>query len=395
MRMSSSLVAPSAVAILSTALLCGLSGTAMSQTTTAPPFPASRSTRRANGEAATEAGGDGKIRSGAPERAGHRDRSNGDWDAVGCAGSCHGEACPARERGQQLQRWLRIKLPTRQGPLGWMQRIGGVLLSFLSNVQRHTHPQGLRAMRGNQNVPGLGPTTILVVLHRHAGWGEISGHRRKSKQVAHVYRARSGQRRTALIDLGERVMRMSSSLVAPSAVAVLSTVLLSGTAAAQTATGSATQLPSITVEAPKQVARPVARPQRQAPPVANTVAARPTSPAPQTPPTSAQKPASGSVMARIAALEKTSSNCTDGCQTSFKYGNQPWNGCSTSSGDFIFRQRAETYATTKPTRSAGKPECFWPGDTVRVWWYCSSLHAGGKLAGEKLQVAELKRSGRR
>src|SRR6185369_8993369 len=113
-------------------------------------------------------------------------------------------------------------------------------------------------------------------------------------------------------------MRISSSLVASSALAVLSIVLLNGTAASQTTTGPTSQLPSITVVAPKQAARPVARPQRQAPPVANTVAARPTTPAPQTPSTSAQKPASGSVMARIAALEKTSSNCTDGCQTSFK-----------------------------------------------------------------------------
>ena len=71
---------------------------------------------------------------------------------------------------------------------GCMQRIGGVLLSFLGNLQRHTHSQGLRAMRGNQNVPGLGPTTILVVLHRHAGWGEISGHRTELKQVAHSSR---------------------------------------------------------------------------------------------------------------------------------------------------------------------------------------------------------------
>jgi hypothetical protein len=30
-----------------------------------------------------------------------------------------------------------------------------------------------------------------------------------------------------------------------------------------------------------------------------------------------------------------------------------------------------------------------------VWWYCSSLHAGGKLSGEKLQVADLKRPARR
>jgi hypothetical protein len=147
----------------------------------------------ANGEAATAGGNATRVRSGGtpsgPDIASH---SNGDWDwdwdAVGCAGACHDEACPARERGQQLQRWLRIKLQTRQGPLGRMQRVGGVLLNFLSNLQRHTHPQGLRAMRRNQNVPGLGPTTILVVLHRHAGWREISGHRGESKQVAHAYR---------------------------------------------------------------------------------------------------------------------------------------------------------------------------------------------------------------
>jgi hypothetical protein len=30
-----------------------------------------------------------------------------------------------------------------------------------------------------------------------------------------------------------------------------------------------------------------------------------------------------------------------------------------------------------------------------VWWYCSSLHAAGKLSGEQQRVAELKRSGRR
>jgi hypothetical protein len=31
-----------------------------------------------------------------------------------------------------------------------------------------------------------------------------------------------------------------------------------------------------------------------------------------------------------------------------------------------------------------------------VWWYCSSLYAGGKLPGEKQQqVVELRRSGSR
>ena len=190
-------------------------------------------------------------------------------------------------------------------------------------------------------------------------------------------------------------MRMSSRLVAPSAVAVLATVLLNGTAVAQTATGSTNQLPGITVVAPKQVARPAARPQRQAPPVANTVAARPTSPAPQTPSTSAQKPASGSVMARIAAIEKTSSNCTDGCQTSFKYGNQPWNGCSASSGDFTLSTTCRNVRNYKTYQECRETGLFLAWRNYEVWWYCSSLHAGGKLSGEKQQVAELKRSGRR
>ena len=195
MRFSSSLVAPSAIAILSTSLLCGLSGTAVSQTTTgsAAPLPSvtvdgagagGRATPVATPQGRRAADTGAGLRSWPPGRG----SSNSGRDAAGCAGACHGEACPALERGQQLQRWLRIRLQTRQGPLGWMQQIDGIQLSFLSNLQRHTHSQGLRAMRRNQNVPGLGPTTILVVLQRHAGWGKISGHRRKSKQVAHAYR---------------------------------------------------------------------------------------------------------------------------------------------------------------------------------------------------------------
>lgn len=120
----------------------------------------------AGGKAESSGGNATRVRSGgAPSGPDIAIHSNGDWDAVGCAGSGHGEACPARERGQQLQRWLRIKLQTRQGALGWMQRIGGNFLNFFSNLQRHTHSQGLRAMRRNQNVPGLEPPTILVVLH--------------------------------------------------------------------------------------------------------------------------------------------------------------------------------------------------------------------------------------
>ena len=181
--MSSSLVAPSAVAILSTALLCGLSCTAASQTTPSSPLPSVTVTapeQRARPPQRQERA----ANTGAVFRRGPATRT-----AAQTAGGT-----PSAARGPVMAKLARLEreasscndgcefeLPTRQGPLGWMQRIGGILLSFLSNLQRHTHSQGLRAMRGNQDVPGLGPKPILVVLHRHAGWGEISGHRRESK----------------------------------------------------------------------------------------------------------------------------------------------------------------------------------------------------------------------
>ena len=189
-------------------------------------------------------------------------------------------------------------------------------------------------------------------------------------------------------------MRLSSSVVAPSAVAILSTALLCGPSGPAM---SQTQLPSVTIVAPKPVARPqspAATPQRP-PPVATTVASRPTPPPAQAPSAPPQKPAPAkdSVMAKLAALEKTSSSCTDGCQTSFKYGNQPWNGCSTTGDIFSATCRnVRNYKTYFECRDTG---LFLAWRNAEVWWYCSSLLAGGKLAGEKVQVAELKRSARR
>ena len=183
-------------------------------------------------------------------------------------------------------------------------------------------------------------------------------------------------------------MRLSSSFVAPSAVAILSAALLCGPSGPAM---SQTELPKITVVAPKQVARPqrpVATPQRPA--RVATVASRPAPPTAQEP-----APAKGSVMARFAALERTSSNCTDGCQTSFKYGNQPWNGCSSGSGEFGFSATCRNVGNYKTYFECKEARRFLGARPVESWWYCSSLLAGGKLAGEKVQVAELKRSGRR
>ena len=186
-------------------------------------------------------------------------------------------------------------------------------------------------------------------------------------------------------------MKSSLSFVVPSAIAILSPTLLSGTAVSQTATGAATLLPAITVEAPKHLARPrqAARPAQGA-----TVGSRLTAPTPQTSPA-----APGSVLAKIAALEKASSSCNGGCETSFRSGSDPWVGCSEAAGLFhTFSTTCRDTLTYKTYVECKETKVFLGLDRNKAWWLCTSLLAGGKLTeeklpGQKVQVAE--RSGRR
>ena len=188
-------------------------------------------------------------------------------------------------------------------------------------------------------------------------------------------------------------MNMSSSIVAPSTIALVSVVLLcglSGTAMSQ-ATSSST-LPSVTVAAPPHVARPHHGPGR----MANSNVGHRRAPAIRTTTqTAAGTPAPGSVMARLKELERTSSNCTDGCQTSFKYGNQPWNGCSGSEANFKFSTTCRNVRNFKTYQECRENGLFLGARHYEVWWYCSSLLAGGKLSGEKVQVADVRQSGPR
>jgi hypothetical protein len=191
-------------------------------------------------------------------------------------------------------------------------------------------------------------------------------------------------------------MRLSSSFAAPSAVAILSTALLcgpSGTAVSQTATGSAATLPTVTVQAPKQVARPH-RPEREANTVAShrASASRRTSLTDQTPSSISQvRPGPpGSVLGRLAKLEKSSSSCNGGCETSFKTGNAPWVGCSFSTGGYATALASPTCTDTLTYKSFA--DCldtkrFVGWDHPRAWLICRSLAAGGKF-----KVAELQRS---
>ena len=188
----------------------------------------------------------------------------------------------------------------------------------------------------------------------------------------------------------EMIMRSPSIFVAPSAIAILSTALLcslSGTAMSQTETGVAAPLPSITVVAPKPVARPrqTARPAQGA-----RVASRPAARTSQTSP-----PAKGSVLARIAELERRASSCNGGCETSFRSGNAPWVGCSEAAGTWsTFSSTCKDTLTYKTYLECKETKVFLGLDQRKAWWFCSSMQAGGKFAGEKnYKVAE--GSGRR
>jgi hypothetical protein len=175
-------------------------------------------------------------------------------------------------------------------------------------------------------------------------------------------------------------MRLSSSFIAPSAVAVLSTVLLCGPAVSQAATDSAKPLPTVTIEAPKQVARPL-RPKQ----VANTAAHRRTSSTAQT-----RTPAPDSILGRISKLEKVASICNGGCESSLPHGKDPWVGCSESGGGQTtgpFSATCRDNLNYKSYVDCVETKMFLGEYRNRAWWVCSSLQAAGKF-----QVAELKRS---
>ena len=122
-------------------------------------------------------------------------------------------------------------------------------------------------------------------------------------------------------------MRMSSSFVAPSAVAILSAAFLCGPSGPAM---SQTELPKITVVAPKQAAKPQ-RPERVAPRRTSSAAHRPTAQA-SSATTEAIMAGPDSPLGKLAKLERLSSSCNGGCATSFKTGNAPWVGCSESGG---------------------------------------------------------------
>jgi hypothetical protein len=183
-------------------------------------------------------------------------------------------------------------------------------------------------------------------------------------------------------------MRMSSCLAAPSSVAILSTALLCGLSGTAMSQG---QLPSVSIEAPKHVARPQ-RPERVAARPTSSTAHTRTAHTPAAPPFSGSQAEAiiagpGSTMGKLARLEAISSNCNGGCQTSGKTGNEAWIGCSESAGYFsTFSATCTDTLTHSNYVGCMSTKVFTGWDRNRAWWYCNSL-----MAGHKFKVAEFRR----
>lgn len=161
-------------------------------------------------------------------------------------------------------------------------------------------------------------------------------------------------------------MRSLSSLAA----ACSCIVLIGGTAVSQAATSPASPsstLPSVTVEAPNVVPRHSQQRQRG---VGRAVRRR-TSPTSE-PSLTTTLAAPTSVMAKLASLERISGSCVDGCQTSFRTGNAPWRGCSSSGWPALSSTCRNIYHFKTYAECTGTGMLLgW--QSRELTWYCTSL----------------------
>jgi hypothetical protein len=160
------------------------------------------------------------------------------------------------------------------------------------------------------------------------------------------------------------IMTLSSRFVARPAVALPSLALLlcclSSPAMSQPT--PADQLPGVTVDAPKQMARP----HRPAPRIAVRSSGYRTS---STISTASVAPMSDT--AKLARLERETGSCVGGCQSSFKSANQPWVGCNATGGVYSATCRnVGNYKSYDECKEAGRVTGWRSGETSA---YCSSV----------------------
>jgi hypothetical protein len=165
-------------------------------------------------------------------------------------------------------------------------------------------------------------------------------------------------------------MKAALLFVVGLAGAILSTALficgLTGPAMSQTVippASGATALPSAVVQAPKRVVT------RQKP--KQSAVSRDTV-SPRTSQTTETPAAPESVSAKLDKLAKATGSCVGGGVTSFRYGDAPWHGCSTSGWPALSPtcRNVGNYKTYAECTEAGLLTGWRPNE---IPWYCSSL----------------------
>jgi len=166
-------------------------------------------------------------------------------------------------------------------------------------------------------------------------------------------------------------MKFSSLFAASKTASIISVALplccVSGVAMAQpTPVTVNTPLPNVTVQAPKFRHTAVA-PSRAGRRIAShRVIAHATSKLDEP-----VGPSDEPVMAKIERLGRHTSSCADGCQSSFKYGNDPWHGCNASGNVLSFTCRnVGGYKTYQECKDAGLTLGWTDREQL---YYCSSL----------------------
>jgi hypothetical protein len=218
------------------------------------------------------------------------------------------------------------------------------------------------------------PDQDMPVLPAEAKFGSPH-HQLPRRQVVGV---RTGR---AFMSLGKRVMRMSSSIVAPSTIAVMSVVLLcglGGTAMSQAASSST--LPGVTVTAPQRVAKPHHGPVR----TANTHGGhRRASAVRANTQTAAGTPAPGSVMAR--SLSEPAAIAPMVARQVSSTATNPGMDAPGQKLILNFRRHVETYATSRPTRSAGRMDCSWVPDTTKSGGIAAACSLAASCPGRRFR----------
>lgn len=139
--------------------------------------------------------------------------------------------------------------------------------------------------------------------------------------------------------------------------------------AATSASSSLTTLPAVTVDAPSQTRR-LSKPTRY-PGAAHRAVPRRSSPTNETSVT-AILAAPTPVMTKLAKLESISGSCVDGCQTSFRTGNAPWRGCSSSGWPALSTTCRNVYHFKTYAECSGTGLLLgW--QSREITWYCTSL----------------------